>query len=449
MIKRILPIFVFLCTSVLYSQAADPVASPSPSASPESTPKPQPVPLDPLLQQADLWGPVTPDFSAACKKMGFRWISSAQDTAQSVKPGLTLFDIPMNQVLLRFAQGKPKEITVLFYNRGDVGELSKTDFESLKQKCASAITKFTNVQPVERGKDPTNAVKATGLAWTTGTSQFLLEDSFTKTQEIPFRAEFIRLTATPLEKPKSLLEQSLTEFHSSPVRFGGADHVKREANGDVYIEGIPMVDQGEKGYCVVASAERVMRYYGGRVDENELAEIANSSAEKGTSVPAMLDSLKKLSNRLRVKVRTIDDLDSTSFAMLIADYNRAALHGKRAEPVSEQGAESLSDLFEGMNPEILREARTKNPGAMNRFFHLVQTHIDQGIPPLWSVMIGILKEPRDPKGFGGHMRLIIGYNDKTKEIIYSDSWGLGHEMKRMPLSDAWTMTMGLDAIEPL
>jgi hypothetical protein len=39
-----------------------------------------------------------------------------------------------------------------------------------------------------------------------------------------------------------------------------------------------MVDQGEKGYCVVASVERVLRYYGGTVDQHELAQIANSDA---------------------------------------------------------------------------------------------------------------------------------------------------------------------------
>ena len=408
-----------------------------------------PVPLDPLLQQQDLWGPVTPDFSTAFKAMGFRWISSAQDTAQSVKNGLSLFNISVNQALVRFSQGKPKEIDVLFYNRGDAGELTKSEFEALKQRCVSAITAFTKVNPTERGRDPTNAVRATGQVWLTGASQFLLEDSFTKTVEIPFRAEFIRLTVTPLEKPKGLLEQSLTEFHSSSEKFSPVDHVKTLPNGDVYIEGIPMVDQGEKGYCVVASAERVIRYYGGKADEHELAEIANSSAEKGTSVAAMLDSLKKLSQRLRIKVRTIDDIDGKGFENMVTEYNRAAQRGKRAQQVNAAGEDSLTELFEKMDPEILREARTKNPSGMDRFFRLVQTHINQGIPPLWSVMIGILKEPKDPKGFGGHMRLIIGYNEKTKEIIYSDSWGMGHEMKRMPLSDAWTITMGLDAIEPL
>jgi hypothetical protein len=47
------------------------------------------------------------------------------------------------------------------------------------------------------------------------------------------------------------------------------------------------------------------------------------------------------------------------------------------------------------------------------------------------------------------MRLIIGYNLKTSEVIFTDSWGAGHEQKRMAMDDAWTITNGLSSIEPL
>ncbi len=47
------------------------------------------------------------------------------------------------------------------------------------------------------------------------------------------------------------------------------------------------------------------------------------------------------------------------------------------------------------------------------------------------------------------IRLIIGYNMKTQEIIFSDSWGTSHEQKRMPMDNANTITTGLTALEPL
>jgi len=46
------------------------------------------------------------------------------------------------------------------------------------------------------------------------------------------------------------------------------------------------------------------------------------------------------------------------------------------------------------------------------------------------------------------MRLIIGYNARSSEILYSDSWGAGHEIKRMSLRDAYAITTGLLSIEP-
>jgi hypothetical protein len=46
------------------------------------------------------------------------------------------------------------------------------------------------------------------------------------------------------------------------------------------------------------------------------------------------------------------------------------------------------------------------------------------------------------------MRLIVGLNPKTHEIYYSDTWGLGHELKKMPLANAWTITDGLYTLEP-
>jgi hypothetical protein len=75
--------------------------------------------------------------------------------------------------------------------------------------------------------------------------------------------------------------------------------------------------------------------------------------------------------------------------------------------------------------------------------------VDAGIPVLWGVRLGLLPEPEIPQAEGGHMRLIVGYNLKTQEILYSDSWGARHVLKRMPLANACTITTGLAVIEPL
>ncbi|MEQ1748666.1 MAG: hypothetical protein ABL974_04550 [Prosthecobacter sp.] len=44
-----------------------------------------------------------------------------------------------------------------------------------------------------------------------------------------------------------------------------------------------MVDQGPKGYCAVATAERVFTYYDIPVDQHEMAQEADTGSGGGTS----------------------------------------------------------------------------------------------------------------------------------------------------------------------
>ena len=283
--------------------------------------------------------------------------------------------------------------------------------------------------------------------WQTQKSQYLLEYSFTKEMKsrgIPFRAEFVRLEVRPIEKKATML----TSATPTRGKFNPVQHVERKSDGDVWLKDVPMVDQGQKGYCVVASTERVMRYYGADVDANELAQIANSSASGGTSLTGMTESLKKVAARLRVRVREHEKLDVKSILDLMKDYNRAAKKAKERE-ISDQGQMlDVAEIYGAMKGPVLKEARTKNKADANRFLRDVQSHVDTGIPLLWSVQLGLVQEPEIPQANGGHMRLIIGYNAKTQEIIYSDSWGAGHERKRMKVEDAWTITTALLSIEP-
>ena len=163
------------------------------------------------------------------------------------------------------------------------------------------------------------------LLWQTDKARYLLEYSFTKGFKPPepaFRAEFIRLSVTPPTKTVSLLASAA---NMDRAKFSGMMHVKRDAaTGDVWLADVPMVDQGQKGYCVVAATERVMRYYGSKVDENELAQAANTKTEGGTSFEEMLDALKKLGARLKVRVKEVEHSDVQQFLKLMAEYNREA-----------------------------------------------------------------------------------------------------------------------------
>ncbi len=404
----------------------------------------------PLLSTDKLWSLKQDEFQAATKSLPFRWTSSTKDSARAANQGMTLFDLPVYEVVARFEGDALKEITATFYARGDAGTLTKDAYEALIAKSSEAISKATGAKFSERGKDATSAVRADGREWQTAKSRYLLEYSATKevkTRGIDFRAEFVRLEISPPERKTSLLESA---SNTARAKFTGAMHVKRDAaSGDVWLGDVPMVDQGQKGYCVVASTERVMRYYGNAVDENELAQIANSDAAGGTSVGAMMSSLKKLGSRLRVRVRAVEEQDVKAITDLMKDYNRAAKRAHESEIPDQGHMLNVGTIFAAMKYDVLKDAKTKNKSDLARFQREVQSHIDVGIPVLWCVQLGLSPEPGVPQSGGGHMRLIIGYNTKTQEILFSDSWGAGHELKRMSAADAWTITTGAMTIEPI
>ena len=444
----LLPLLLCIVTALLHPATAQETPAPDPSPSAAATA------LDPVLTGTAVWQTAPDQLIQNNPSLGFRWLSATHDSAQTILKGATLFGIPIYQAIVRFDGAKLNEVTASFYNRGDAGEINRPAFESLIQKAMNAISAATKTKFTVRGKDGKNAVKAEGLIWQTETSSYLLEYSFTRDLSpaagAPFRAEFVRLGITPRAQQKSLIVESLAAS-KKPEAFRGPDHVATDAaSGDVSIKDIPMVDQGEKGYCVVAASERVLRYYGVKVDANELAQLANSSATGGTSVEAMTESLKKLTARFKIRVRTVSQFDVRTILALISDYNQAARRAK-SEPIAAPGHMlNVPEIYGQMKPELLRDVRTKNRGAVSGFERTVKAHVDKGVPLLWSVMLGIFPEPGVKlKGPAGHMRLIIGYNEKTDEILFSDSWGLGHELKRMPAADAWTITTSLAALEPI
>ncbi len=449
------------------------------------------VPLDPWLTSPTLWQ-TAPDQFPAARAFRFRWVSNTHDAARTDFPALRLHDLPVAEVIARFSPGNavtpvaspgiaPAPATmaaaaghtqlaglqISIYNRGDVGDLDQKSFDALVTQSKGALDALTGVPAAERGADNGSAVQSRGLVWLTPQSRYLLEWSATpenKVQGIAYRAEFIRLKITPVhDQPKTFLDQLRTASNATagaarPATVHASElpaRLVKDPDGGERLPNIPMVDQGQKGYCVTAATERVLRYYGVDVDQNELAQIANTETDGGTSTEAMLAALKKLASRFKVNVITEVNPTYADFVQEISDYNRVARNAPKAAGATLVDTRttplSYEMAFSQMKGDLLRDARTKlNPAYMTRFEHDIQARLERGIPLLWSVELGMLPEEKlNLQTRGGHMRLIIGYNAKTREVYYSDTWGMGHELKKMPLADAWTITTGLFSLEPI
>ena len=244
------------------------------------------------------------------------------------------------------------------------------------------------------------------------------------------------------------------------------DNVIHDPRGDVFIDNVPMVDQGQKGYCAAAASERVLRYYGVEVDEHEIGQAAGTTAEGGTSTLGMKNSVQAIGRKYKLgTVVTYGDFEKPvgerieSIVKEVANYNKAAKKMKKKEIADDvyithhgnMTTYSPAAADAAMDPEVLKYMKTEGPqkSKFTKFLKDVHDQVNKGIPLIWGVTLGTYPEPESLQANGGHMRLIIGYNDKKKEILYSDTWGAGHELKRMPAEWAWTISHCLMYLKPL
>lgn len=414
-------------------------------------------PLDEIISGDQLWETTIEQFDQKHSKLNIQWLSQTKDQARFFgRYFLWSNDLMVPETIAEFQGSKLARLNLSLFNRGDSASQAdnKEQFEKEIERIKGLITARLGVQPVERGKDSQSAVRALGWMWMKSPSAYLLEYSYqkeVKSRGEAFRPEFIRLRVAQLPKQQGLLATNVTPGNQPVSKTALSANITREPNGDVVIKNVPMVDQGPKGYCAVATTERVFRYYGMAVDQHEMAQVANTGSGGGTSPSEMLEALEKLEGRLRIRVRALEKWDYKEFTNMVNDYNREAKSNDKKEiDLNNMRVIDIGDIYASMDPESLKISRTvKNKSGYSKFQRMVADTIEKGVPLMWSVQLGLYKEGDLPQSSGGHMRLIIGYNSKTSEILYSDSWGAEHALKRMPMENACSMTTGLYYLEPM
>lgn len=379
--------------------------------------------LDALLHFASLWQSSPEDFEQIYSPKAdkpenqkqppqFEWLSAGKDRARfsrhmfsNVETKLTMFggSINVEEAVVEFVNGKAARATVSFYNRGDSGDIKVADFDRIFKTVGQSLGQVTKVAPKRQVLSSNAALPMTGWMWSAPAAVALLEhNDYTKGGQ----PEFLRLK---LAAP-SQADWSMGKLATGVQRMELLKRVTKKPDGDVYISGVPMVDQGQKGYCVAASCQRLFEYMRIPCDQHEMAKLVSVDAESGADVRVMQKSLAK-----------IDGAFNVTFKPLI-------------------------------NPEIYYANSGKRRVSEKVFFSLVKEHTDKGVPLLWGLSLG--QKPEDPplpnggQVSGGHMRLIIGYNSARQQILFTDSWGAGHELKRMEMIDAYDVTMGVYSMAP-
>lgn len=417
------------------------------------------VPLDRLVGDG-VWKITAEEVETSFKNKGFAWLDGSTKTRGIIRPRplilmgkkdpvtnstpyqqirhkLTLFGSPVHEATLEFSAGKLSGVSISIWNKGDAEQsLAKGFYDEMVKKTAASLDTTLKARGRDLGKDSSGATKISRWRWEAPDTLAQLEHSSGRDEQRDFSADFIRVRLAP----KGVKLDST----AAPSRLGVgnlATKVKKTDAGDVYVDSVPMVDQGEKGYCAVASTERIMRYYGIQVDQHELAKAADTS-QYGTRPQDFEDALHRLQGRFKIRVKDLITFDQRDYERMVTSYNREARKagGQEWEP---------NMYYFKFDPAIMREARCRN-GAFEKFRGMIVNATARGVPLLWALSLGRYPETghENPQGGGGHMRTIIGYNSKTDEVIFTDSWGAGHELKKMKGRDACAATNGLYLVEP-
>lgn len=370
------------------------------------------------------------------------WVDKDKTQMRIAKPAIKIGGMSLGEMLVNWKEGAPQSMTVMMYNKGDNGAIDKDEFETRLDRVKEALNALTGVRSKEyRATRKEAVVKVNGWSWVWDKGAVNLEIN-TSREGREFEAEFIRMKVGPTEASISRGDTS-SRARKADIK----QNVKKEGKR-VVIQDIPMVDQGQKGYCVVATASRIFAYYGmDYVDQHELASLADSSAEGGTNTALMMENLKKIGTRFQIRVRVLDSLtDTRDFRNLLKAYNRAAGKLKKEKVEDEH---NWSGFWDNADGEVLKLARAGSPSQVNKWLNAIRPYITAGIPVLWSVQLGIVPEPmRLSQTRGGHLRLITGFDEEKKTLIFSDSWGAAHTEKEMPLADAIAITTGRQVMQP-
>ena len=292
-----------------------------------------------------------------------------------------VFDIPATEMLvISDANGMVTLVDIIFFNKGDSAH-SRNMRQHIKRAGLDLKKNLARLLG-EPGREKFGArgLQNSASVWKYGKVRFLVElrrEEYT-ILHVAYEAEAGDAKALP-RKERTIHRKNL------------AGNVRKNDSGDIWIENIPMVDQGPKGYCVPATVERILRYYGvTQITMHQLADAGDTKQGGGTLVSHMNRAITPFRHKYDLDMRSCGEVRVSSLKRYI-----------------EQGIPVMWVMY--VNPAAVQFwnlSRQRRPLARS--------------PQEW---LKTVRKYRFPSGGGAHMCLIVGCNEKTDEIAISNSWG--------------------------
>lgn len=338
-----------------------------------------------------------------------------------------LFGCRPRSIALSAQNGKPVALNIVFANKGDsFGQFVRTGpgqrpprVSQMLRDYRRAITEDDKAleEALERLLGPADAVK-------TGDGSDLKERALRRDWNghtfllVSVRDEYVALRIVP---PASLEDARRAQrVPDDVIRAHLAERVERRPNGDVVIRGIPMVDQGPKGFCVPATMERMLRHLGIPSDMYLLAMAAKTNPGGGTVVADVIAAVRQTAQRHGRRVVNVSGRPEVS---VLASWIEAGIPVLWAINTSQ----SLDD---SINMRTVQRRQVTD-----------WTVWKEALQPARREARKLAREADD-----GHVCLITGFNARTSEIALSDSWGPGYEERWITEEEAGKISQGSMAV---
>ena len=365
--------------------------------------------------------------------------------AQSLSQEKFTFDgIQIVEAVFNFSdKGRLTSMQISMFNRGDCGDWSQDKFNKTVTQMKNSIAQLTKDRKPDSSSRDLSGETTKQLLWRTSGYDMALRWSISDRGP-----EFITVNL----EPRGAIQKLGQDIKASVKANELVRNVRKEADGTRWID-VPMVNQGDKGYCMGAVMERLFKYYNSSIDQHIIAQLMETGAD-GTELNKAVEALMASQHKLKIKVREIYTNQSfhtiQSFENMLERYNNTAKKaGKTTVDLREVRRVDfrLESLLSKIDKGTYIKMRQKERPGPERMFIIVKDSIDRGIPLMWMVIIFKGDLRRQPQA-SFHARLINGYNPNTKEIIYTESWGYGFERKTMKLSEAWAISNMILSVRP-
>lgn len=309
-------------------------------------------------------------------------LQSSPGRHSAVLRGKMLLGSPCQELVILTDSGNRKieAIELVYANKGDVSKRTKVKIRQANKNLKARLTAGFGTPEKKRYGSGSKKQQNKVEVWQCGNFEIILN-----TEKDEYCLLIIRPQQTAGAKKEFQIDREALK-----------KNVKRNDFGDVYLTNIPMVDQGAKGYCAVATAARVMLYFGFKdLDQHKLADEASSDSKNGTYVLTLKKALKPVRKKYDLKQSGSYKIDMKFISRYI-----------------DMGVPIFWWMYPSGKYERLRHGNT-----------ILRQRTAS--PEAWKKILSHQKKIK--RGTGDtHICLIIGYNETTGEIAVSNSWG-AHE----------------------